>query len=433
MTTSRTLILSAVLTFALPSAQAMAATCTPDTNGNSVGDGWGASWSFGPTTSRIIHARTTIIPGRLPPMANVGPLFLWPGMSNPTSDLIQTTMDAWGGTENLSYCNSASSGGLPTQWCVEASVFGSGGQTNGPTVAIDATDQVTIDYELGSDNETWTQTVTSKNLGKVVSTLTSKSGEMPNGGFGFATEADSCSFTIDTQYYLCSEIDLFAADPHFDETGVGGVGAQTGNTGEGSGIGTAQNIHTPDNGKTWLVDLITLPAMKPQGTQAPPPAVDCETDGGASSGDAGSTGSGGSGGSGGTDGGAGGSGATPDAAGFGGSGGSAGGGGAGGSGATADAGGSGSGGPAGSGGADGSGIVGGADGGGSNESPSGQSGGCGCRTAVSRELPGGVLVGLGLVAALATLGRRRPSRRSTLRASSRLRRVQRARLPSNRS
>ncbi len=115
MTASRTIILSAILTLALPSAQAMAAVCTPDTNGNNVGDGWGASWSFGPTTSRIIHARTTMVPGRLPPMANnTGPLFLWPGMSNPTSDLVQTTMDAWEGTENLSYCKSAADGGLPT-------------------------------------------------------------------------------------------------------------------------------------------------------------------------------------------------------------------------------------------------------------------------------------------------------------------------------
>src|SRR5580704_4783991 len=172
MSKSRTIALSAFLIFALPSAKAMAA------------DGWGASWSFGPTTSRIIHARTTIVPGRFPPMANVGPLFLWPGMSNPTSDLVQTTMDAWEGTENSSYCKASS-----TQWCVEASVFGASGQTNGPTVAIDPDDHVTIDYALQADNETWLQTVTSQKLSMVVSTLTSKSGEMPNGGFGFATEA----------------------------------------------------------------------------------------------------------------------------------------------------------------------------------------------------------------------------------------------------
>jgi hypothetical protein len=293
MRRSRILILSAALTFGLPSAEAMAA------------DGWGASWSFGPTTSRIIHAKTTLVPGRLPPITSTtGPLFLWPGMSNPTSDLIQTTMDAW--PDNKGYCGAATG-----QWCVEASVFGSFGQRNGPTVPIDPDDHVTIEYRLGTDGNTWTQTVTSQKLGKVVSTLQSASGPMPKGGFGFATEADADSFTIDTQYYLCTELDLAEADPHFASTGVGGVGAQHGATGTGSGIGTAKNVRTPDGGLTWLVDLITLPAMQPQGTQTPAPVINCGTagavdgggaadasgagDGGGASGHGGSSGSGSSG------------------------------------------------------------------------------------------------------------------------------------------
>jgi MYXO-CTERM domain-containing protein len=209
----------------------------------------------------------------------VGPLFLWPGISNPTSNLIQTTMDDWSGTENSSYCS-----GNGSQWCVEASVF-NGGQINGPTVAIDPDDHVTIDYELGSDGQTWTQTVTSQKLGKVVSTLQSASGPMYGGGFGFATEADADSYTIDTQYYLCTEVHLAAADPHFGATGVGANGAQHGATGTGSGRGTATNLHTPDEGLTWLVDLITLPAMNPQGTQTAPPTYDCSS----ASVDAGST------------------------------------------------------------------------------------------------------------------------------------------------
>lgn len=249
-------------------------------------DGWGASWSFGPTTSRIIYARTTLVPGRLPPITSTtGPLFLWPGMSNPTSDLVQTTMDAW--ADNKSYCGAATG-----QWCVEASVFGSFGQRNGPTVAIDPDDHVTIEYKLGTDGMTWTQTVTSQKLGKVASTLQSASGPMPKGGFGFATEADADSFTIDTQYYLCTELHFADADPHFASTGVGGVGAQRGATGKGSGIGTAKNVRTPDGGLTWLVDLITLPAMNPQGTQSPPPTYSCSGSGG-SSGAGGAPGAGG--------------------------------------------------------------------------------------------------------------------------------------------
>ncbi len=251
-------------------------------------DGWGASYSFGPTTSRIIHAKTTLVPGRLPPITSTtGPLFLWPGMSNPTSDLIQTTMDAW--PNNKGYCGAATG-----QWCVEASVFGSFGQRNGPNAAIDPDDHVTIEYVLGTDGNTWTQTVTSQKLGKVVSTLQSASGQMPKGGFGFATEADADSFTIDTQYYLCSELDLATADPHFAATGVGGVGAAHGATGTGSGIGTAKNVHTPDGGLTWLVDLITLPAMQPQGTQTgvPTTGTNCAETGG-TSGTGGAAGTGG--------------------------------------------------------------------------------------------------------------------------------------------
>ncbi|HSY22683.1 MAG TPA: hypothetical protein VK841_11240 [Polyangiaceae bacterium] len=260
MTISRTVLLSAILTLGWPSGRAMAA------------DGWGASWSFGPTTSRIVHARTTLVPGRLPPITSTtGPLFLWPGLSNPTSDLIQTTMDAW--PNNNGYCGAATG-----QWCVEASVFGSFGQRNGPNAPIDPDDHVTIEYTLGTDGNTWTQTVTSEKLGRVVSTLQSASGPMPKGGFGFATEADADSFTIDTQYYLCTELDLAEADPHFGATGVGGIGAQYGATGTGSGIGTAKNVRTPDEGLTWLVDLVTLPAMQPQGTQTAAPAFDCATE-----------------------------------------------------------------------------------------------------------------------------------------------------------
>jgi hypothetical protein len=342
MTTSRTLILSGALALALAlPARALAA------------DGWGSSWSFGPVhptaTNHVIYTKTTIVPGRLPPItSSTGPLFLWPGLSNPTSDLVQTTMDAW--PDNASYC-----GAKAGQWCVEASVFGSFGQRNGPTVAIDPDDHVTIEYKLGSDNNTWTQTVTSQKLGKVVSTLQSTSGLMPGGGFGFATEADADSYTIDTQYYLCTEIHLAAADPTFGATGVGGVGAKYGATGTGSGPGSIKNLHTPDGGLTWLADLITLPAMQPQGTQTPAPQVNCTSAGtGGTGGAAGTTGSGGAGGTSGRGGSNGGTGGKAS----GGAGGSAGAGSGGRGGGTAGAGGSSSGGATGTGGIGGGGRAG---------------------------------------------------------------------------
>jgi hypothetical protein len=279
----------------LPSARALAA------------DGWGASYSFNaiePADNYMTYMRTTIVPGRLPSLGSAGPLFIWPGISNPKSDLIQTTLNAYANNGNVSYC-----GATTSQWCTEASVFGSFGQRNGTAVAIDPDDHVTIEYILESDNKTWTQKVTSKKLGKMVSTLQSTGGPMPAGGMGFATEAQNESFTIDTQYYFCTEVHLKKADPTWGSHSGGGNGANHGATGTGSGPGTAKNIHTPDNGLTWLVDLITLPAMNPQGTQTPPPSYDCSgTGAGGSGGATGTGGAGGRGGAGGATSGAGGSG-----------------------------------------------------------------------------------------------------------------------------
>jgi MYXO-CTERM domain-containing protein len=351
-----------------------------------AGDGWGASWSFGPvhptTSNHIIYTKTTLVPGRLPPWSSpTGPLFLWPGLSNPTSDLVQTTADAWG--DNASAC-----GAKAGQWCLEASVFGSFGQRSGPSVAVDPDDHITIEYKLGSDNNTWTQTVTSMKLGKVVSTLTSTSGLMLGGGFGFATEADANSYTIDTQYYLCTEIHLAAADPQFGATGSGAAGAMDGATGMGSGRGTIKNLHTPDSGLTWLADLITLPAMTPQGTQTPVPTYDCTSSGtggiGGSTGSGGATGTAGAGGKGGS-GGAGGRGtggaASGGTNGSGGSGSGRGGAGGAASGGTTGSGGSGTGGHTGGTSGTGGAASGGSNGSGGSGSGSGGSGSGGQVTA----------------------------------------------------
>ena len=66
-------------------------------------DSWGPSVSLGPTKSHIINAVTTIIPGPAPSTQN-GELFLWPGMSNGTGDLIQTTLESW---PDNSWCGAA--------------------------------------------------------------------------------------------------------------------------------------------------------------------------------------------------------------------------------------------------------------------------------------------------------------------------------------
>lgn len=231
-------------------------------------DGWGASYSFGPSTSRIIYAKTTIEPGHFPPITSssgTGPLFLWPGMSNGKGDLIQTTLEAW---PSNAWCGATSA-----QWCVRASDFGSFGQISGDGYPISYNDLVTIEYKLEPDGETWDQVVTSKQAGKVVSWMSYADGPMPGTGFGFGTEADANSYTIDHQYYVNTELHFAAADTTFASTGVGAIGAQYGATGTGSGIGTATNVRTPDGGLSWLIDLITLPPMNPSGSQITAPAV----------------------------------------------------------------------------------------------------------------------------------------------------------------
>lgn len=121
-------------------------------------DSWGGAVSLGPSKSTIIKAVTTLIPGTAPSTQN-GELFLWPGMSNGTGDLIQTTLESW---PDNSWC-----GATTGQWCVRASVFGSFGQYDGTASPVSGTDKVKIVYELSGT--TWTQTVTNADTGAALS------------------------------------------------------------------------------------------------------------------------------------------------------------------------------------------------------------------------------------------------------------------------
>jgi hypothetical protein len=150
-------------------------------------DSWGGSVSLGPTKSTIVHAVTTIIPGAAPATQS-GELFLWPGMSNGTGDLIQTTLESW---PTNAWC-----GATTGQWCVRASVFGSFGQLDGTASPVSGTDQVRIEYTLLDDKETWVQyvyrmtvwmranggrNVTNAQTGKMLSTYSHKSGPYMRG------------------------------------------------------------------------------------------------------------------------------------------------------------------------------------------------------------------------------------------------------------
>ncbi|KAG9091435.1 hypothetical protein FRC06_000572 [Ceratobasidium sp. 370] len=171
-------------------------------------DSWGGAYSLGPAKTNIIEAQTTLVPGTAPP-SQAGELFLWPGMSNGTGDLIQTTLEQW----------------PDNSWC---------GAAKG-------------ECKLGSNKLTWTQTVTI--AGKVVSTLTSDSGPYMK-GWGTGTECnDGCNGTIAAQKYTNTTITLDAADPNFGSTGVA------------SGGTTISGLTSEQGGKVWKIATINIPKM----------------------------------------------------------------------------------------------------------------------------------------------------------------------------
>lgn len=202
-------------------------------------DSWGGALSLGPTTSHILHSTTTLIPGTAPSTQN-GELFLWPGMSNGTGDLIQTTLESW---PSNAWC-----GAKTGQWCVRASLFGWFGQLDGPGAAVSGTDHVLIDYAYSATSGNWTQTVTNGLTGASLSHFTYPSGPMT--GWGTGTECDdSCTPTIAKQQYLNTVITLASADPNFGKTlGVSGGTTYTGLTSEQGGL-------------IWKIAQINVPSM----------------------------------------------------------------------------------------------------------------------------------------------------------------------------
>ncbi|KAI3400611.1 hypothetical protein diail_2323 [Diaporthe ilicicola] len=213
---------------------------TPTSTKDRRADSWGGSVSLGPTKSTIKKAVTTIIPGAAPPTQN-GELFLWPGMSNGTGDLVQTTLESW---PDNSWC-----GATTGQWCVRASVFGSFGQIDGTASPVSGTTKVEIVYELQSDGQTWLQTVTNADTGAALSSYSHASGPYMR-GYGTGTECDGgCSGTVAAQKYLNTVITLAGADTTFGSTIATGAG------------GTYSGLTSSNGGQVWTIAEIDIPAM----------------------------------------------------------------------------------------------------------------------------------------------------------------------------
>lgn len=203
-------------------------------------DSWGGAVSLGPTKSTITKAVTTLIPGTAP-STQTGELFLWPGMSNGTGDLVQTTLESW---PDNSWC-----GATTGQWCVRASVFGSFGQLDGTGSPASGDTKIKILYELESDGQTWTQTVTDDDTGDLLSTYSRASGPYMT-GYGTGTECDDgCSGTIAAQVYENTVITLAAADTTFGDTIATSQGA------------TYEGLVSSEGGKVWTIATINVLAM----------------------------------------------------------------------------------------------------------------------------------------------------------------------------
>lgn len=203
-------------------------------------DYWGGAVSLGPSKSTIIKAVTTITPGTAPPTQN-GMLFLWPGMSNGTGDLIQTTLESW---PDNSWCGAATG-----EWCVRASVFGGFGQVDGSASPVSGSTPVKILYELSGTK--WTQTVTNANSGASLSSYTIDVGKGATmTGYGTGTECNGgCSGTVAEQTYKNTVITLLEADPTFGST----IGTSNGATYTG--------LSSSQGGKVWTITEMKIPAM----------------------------------------------------------------------------------------------------------------------------------------------------------------------------
>jgi hypothetical protein len=96
-------------------------------------------------------------------------LFLWPGMSNGTGDLVQTTLESWNNGND--WC-----GARTGEWCIRSSLFGSFGQLDGIASPVSGDMKVEILYELLEDGQTWKQTATDLDSKKQLSTFEHASG-----------------------------------------------------------------------------------------------------------------------------------------------------------------------------------------------------------------------------------------------------------------
>ncbi|ORY66541.1 uncharacterized protein BCR38DRAFT_408465 [Pseudomassariella vexata] len=218
-------------------------------------DSWGPAFSLGPAKQEIISTKTTVYPGQMP-ADQAGYLFVWLGISNGTGDLIQSIIGSY--PKGQSECSGSAA---DTAWCISSEVYGLA--DNGyPNQWVGSLTTADVNYENGivlnytlidKSSYLWLQTMTDAVTGELLSTFNKTSGPML--GWGTAIECNdsddgvACTGTVAEQTWLNSTIILESADSTFVET----LGASEGTT--------HTDMVSSDNGKTWTIAKITIPAM----------------------------------------------------------------------------------------------------------------------------------------------------------------------------
>ncbi|KAI1487802.1 hypothetical protein F5X96DRAFT_648249 [Biscogniauxia mediterranea] len=196
--------------------------------------GFGPYLSLGPTSSWIREANTTLV---LPavPSPQEERLALWPGMGTSAGDLIQALAVSFKDP-------SANCGASEGQWCTWASTL-QGIQLGGTQVPASAGDKLTMSYTYNDSTGKYDQSVAIN--GKVVSTLSTSSGEAQGWGTAVECQEDACTGVVAAHEYADTTILLNEADSSFGNTLAINEASSSGLT-------------TSDNGKTWAVDTISI-------------------------------------------------------------------------------------------------------------------------------------------------------------------------------
>ncbi|KAG8158559.1 hypothetical protein KVR01_011681 [Diaporthe batatas] len=222
--------------------------------------GWGPICGLQPTRSEIISTTSTIYPGKMP-QGQKGYLFAWIGIQGTSKsgqqegDLVQSIVGSY--PAGSSECSGPDA---DSTWCISSEVYGNDGSGNTiqfvgekRTAGVNYENGIVFNYTL-VDKSTymWKQTMTDAVTGEVLATYKKTSGPMTLWNTAIEKQdanGNDPTGTNEPQYYVNTTIALAEADSSYADGIYGQNGA------------TFTDMTTSDNGKTWFIEKITIPAM----------------------------------------------------------------------------------------------------------------------------------------------------------------------------